>query len=221
MEIHNMDFSESIQMYLVELAILNESSGDSLINLTSLAEALDVQPVSVNQMIHKLEESGVVEYQPYKGVSLTVKGNNQAMNILRHRRLWEVFLVNNLGFEPKLAEDLACKIEHDTSEEIGNRLAVFLNHPNLSPLGKLIPSRELKMDLERSQPLSSFSAGQEAVIIKIPEDQISARYFQDAGLHSGSKIKILAVNQNGSMLIETDNNKIQLAGSLCAEIKAR
>ena len=216
-----MNISENIQMYLVELAILNESSDDSLITLSSLAEALEVQPVSVNQMIHKLDESGLVEYKPYKGVSLTIDGHDKAMNILRHRRLWEVFLVKNLGFDSDLAEELACRIEHVTTEEIGNRLSAFLKHPNLSPLGKLIPSKDIKFELEKSLPLSSLSVGQEVVVLELPDDQLSMKFFQDAGLHSGSIVKILATDQGRNMLIETNNTKIHLADSLCTKIKAR
>ena len=216
-----MDVSENIQMYLVKLAILSESSGDPLVNISSLAEALEVQTVSVNQMVHKLDELGLVEYQPYKGVSLTSKGFLQAMNILRHRRLWEVFLVNNLGFETDTAGELACRIEHVTTEEIDDRLAAFLEHPNLSPLGKQIPPKDSTQKIVKTKPLSTLSAGQEAVIVELPSDQMSARYFQDAGLHSGSKVKVLATSQNGTQLIESNSNKIHLADSLCAEIKIR
>ena len=143
-----MDVSENIQMYLVKLAILSESCVDSQINISSLADSLEVQVVSANQMVHKLDELGLVEYQPYKGVSLTDEGYLQAMSILRHRMLWEVFLVNNLGFNSDVAEELACRIEHVTTEEIDDRLAAFLDHPNVSPMGKLIPSKKIKFDLK-------------------------------------------------------------------------
>jgi DtxR family Mn-dependent transcriptional regulator len=219
MEKHKMDVSENIQMYLVKLAILSEYNVDSLINISSLADALEVQAVSVNQMIHKLDELGLVKYQPYKGVSLTDEGNHQAMSILRHRRLWEVFLVNNLGFKSDAAEELACRIEHVTTEEIDDRLAAFLDHPNISPMGNKIPPKDIKFDLEKSQPLTSLSAGQEAIILKLPDDLTLAKYFQDTGLHSGSNIKVLATSQNGTMLIESGENKIHLAKSICAEIK--
>ena len=216
-----MDVSENIQMYLVKLALLGDSSGDPLVNISSLAKSLEVQTVSVNQMVHKLDELGLVTYQPYKGVSLTEKGVQQALNILRHRRLWEVFLVNKLGFDTCAAEELACRIEHVTTEEIDDRLAAFLEHPNLSPLGKHIPPKDSILEITKSKPLSSLSAGQEAVIVELADDPTSAKYFQDSGLHSGSKVKVLASNQDGALLIETENKKINLASSLCTEIKVR
>ena len=216
-----MDVSENIQMYLVKLAILSENSVDPLINISSLADALEVQAVSVNQMVHKLDELGLVEYQPYKGVSLTDEGNHQAISILRHRRLWEVFLVNTLGFNSDVAEELACRIEHVTTEEIDDRLAAFLDHPNISPMGKRIPPKDKKFELEKSHPLTSLSAGQEAIVLKLPDDSTIAKYFQDVGLHSGSKVKVLATSQNGTMLIESEKNKFHLAKSICSEIKTR
>jgi DtxR family Mn-dependent transcriptional regulator len=221
MERHIMVVSENIQMYMVKLLLLSESSGEPLVNISSLADSLEVQTVSANQMVHKLDELGLVEYQPYKGVSLTEEGHHQAVNILRHRRLWEVFLVNNLGFDSDTAEELACRIEHVTTDEIDDRLAAFLNHPNLSPMGKIIPGKDTKHDLENAQPLSTLSTGQNAVIVELPDDSTSARYFQDSGLYSGSKIKVLATSENGTVLVETENNKIHLADSLCAEIKIR
>ena len=213
-----MIVSENVQMYLVKLAILKEESDKPLINLSALADELDVQTVSANQMIHKLEDLGLVEYQPYKGVSLTENGNHQAMDILRHRRLWEVFLVNKLGYNSETAENLACRIEHVTTESIDNRLAAFLEYPNLSPMGKQIPPKDFKLKLDDSTPLSSLSIGQKAVVFKLPEDKASVSFLHEAGLTVGSNLKVLASNQN-NMLIETNKNKFHLAESLCKEIK--
>lgn len=216
-----MNVSENIQMYLVELAILNEDSKDSLINLSKLAEVLKVQTVSVNQMIHKLDELGLVSYQPYKGVSLTEIGHQQAMDIIRHRRLWEVFFVSNLGFEPASAEEIACQIEHITTEEIDDRLSAFLDHPKISPLGKTIPSRETNFKLDGSIPLSNLSVGEEATVLSLSEDKDSTSFFHDANLFAGSIVKILSISENSNVLIEVDNKKIHLAHDLCAEIKTR
>ena len=91
--------SESEEMYLVSISRANEKM-DGPVPLTRLASELDVQPVSVNQMVKKLEEAGKVIYVPYKGGSLSAKGKKQALHILRHRRLWEVFLVEKLHFTP-------------------------------------------------------------------------------------------------------------------------
>ena len=134
-----MDFSENIQMYLVKLALLGESSSDPLVNISSLAESLEVQTVSVNQMVHKLDEQGLVEYQPYKGVSLTEKGFQQAMNILRHRRLWEVFLVEKLNFQWDEVHVIAEQLEHIKSDELIIRLDAYLDHPDFDPHGDPIP----------------------------------------------------------------------------------
>ena len=86
---HNMNESitESTEMYLLRIALLSEE-GDP-VPISQLAEELDISPVSTNQMCRKLEEKDLVEYQPYKGVTLTLQGEVIALRVLRKRRLWE------------------------------------------------------------------------------------------------------------------------------------
>ena len=93
---HLTNLSQSEEMYLVTIRHICEDCTDRPIPIPEIAEKLDVQPVSVNQMVKKLAEAGLVKYTPYKGVELTADGKDISSRILRHRRLWEVFLVKNL-----------------------------------------------------------------------------------------------------------------------------
>ena len=86
--------SESEEMYLITIARLGAKELQGLVPLSKLADALSVVPVSVNQMVKKLEEAGLVHYFPYKGVELTDQGRKVARQVLRHRRLWEYFFVS-------------------------------------------------------------------------------------------------------------------------------
>ena len=103
-----------VEMYLVVIYMILSDNENSRLPISRLAERLQVQPVSANQMIKKLAKDGFVEYVPYKGVCLTEKGKKRAASIVRHRRLWEVFLVRELGMTLEDADALACDMEHIT-----------------------------------------------------------------------------------------------------------
>ncbi len=122
----NSVLSESEEMYLAAIARIQESKGTGPAPLSQLASSMEVLPVSANQMVRKLEEEGLVRYTPYKGVELTSAGAQAAQRILRHRRLWEIFLVELLHYTPEESDPLACRLEHILPTEAAERLAVFL-----------------------------------------------------------------------------------------------
>ena len=118
------NMSEAEEMYMITLAKLAERGVQSPVPLTLLAEELAVLPVSANQMVHKLEQEGILDYVPYKGVAMRPEGRRLANRTLRRRRLWELFLVDRLGLPFAEADALACRMEHITSAEVTERLAV-------------------------------------------------------------------------------------------------
>ncbi len=104
------DISESEEMYLIAIARLAEQGVQEPIPISLLAKELSIQPVSANQMVHKLADAGLLDYLPYKGVRLTASGWKVARHVLRHRRLWEVFLVEHLEIALDEADALACRL---------------------------------------------------------------------------------------------------------------
>ena len=137
-------------MYLVAIAKLNERGYKSPVALAKVANELEILPVSANQMIRKLEKYGLVTYTPYKGVELTVAGSQIASQILRQRRLWEVFLVEHLRCTINEADEITCRLEHIFPEAEAERLAEFLEYPRVAPSGNLIPD----LSTEASHPAS-------------------------------------------------------------------
>ena len=105
------EMSESEQMYLITTAMLIEDGMEQPVPLPALAQARSIMPASVNQMVRKLADEGLVTYIPYKGIVLTPAGTNIATRILRYRRLWEVFLVKKLKLALAPADQLACRLE--------------------------------------------------------------------------------------------------------------
>ena len=157
---YNNILSESEEMYLVSIARLVESGVEPPVSISLLAHEMEIASVSANQMVRKLEECELVRYYPYKGVSLTEYGEAAALRVLRHRRLWEVFLVENLQFSPAEAEHQACRLEHVFPDEAVERLAGFLGQPRLSPQGKTIPEPDDPANLDSGIRLSQLPAGQ-------------------------------------------------------------
>jgi DtxR family Mn-dependent transcriptional regulator len=129
----------SEEMYLITVAVAEEEGRPLPLPLADLAQALAISPVSANQMVRRLEDRGLVEYHPYRGVALTAAGRRAAWRVLRGRRLWATFLADHLGFTPEEADALACRLEHVTPPEAADRLGRFLGDPVVGPLGAPIP----------------------------------------------------------------------------------
>jgi len=131
--------SESEEMYLLTILRAGERGHRGPLGLAQLAERLAVSPASVNEMIRKMADRGLVAYEPYKGASLTAAGTEVAVRVVRTRRLWARFLADHLGFSPQQADSMACDLEHVTPPEAVDRLADYLGHPESGPLGRPIP----------------------------------------------------------------------------------
>ncbi|MGD0707076.1 MAG: metal-dependent transcriptional regulator [Anaerolineaceae bacterium] len=214
-----MNMSESEEMYLVMIASENEVTGPVPVSIPRLADTLSIQPASVNQMIRKLEEANVVTYIPYKGVELTEVGNKMANRILRHRRLWEAFLVQQLHFSMQAAEPLACKMEHIFPEDAIEKLAKFLDFPTAAPDGKPIPAAGESTPLHGIS-LTELPVGQTGIVVNmLCQDEVLS-FLNEKGIHPGEKLTLLAVSSGQDVLIESENKCfIRLAGSIANKIE--
>ncbi len=202
--------SESVEMYLVRLALLEEEGLPSPVPLPRLAEELDVQTVSANQMVRKMEDAGLVTYQPYKGVSFTEQGKEVTRTILRRRRLWEVFFVQMLGFTPREADELACRMEHITEDEVADRLCAFLEHPTSSPTGKIIPALKSHEENAAKLPLSALQAGQCGEIIQIEGADSVKTFLASQSIIPGTSISVIATGSGGTALVRAGEHTTSL-----------
>lgn len=210
--------SESEEMYLITLAVLKETGESLPIPVSRLANELNIKPVSVNQMIRKLNEAGLVLYEPYKGVSLTATGERTALNILRRRRLWEVFLVENLKIPIHDASNLACRMEHILPEDAADRLAMFLGEPMVSPHGKPIPQLKPKESLRSDVLLRQLKINQQSVITQVDADPASHAFLNGEGLQPGSIVSVLGVGHADAILVQVNEHTIFLAENIANQI---
>lgn len=208
--------TESSQMYLLEIARLRD--GDEPVPLSRLAEELSVSPVSVNEMCRKLQEQGLVIYRPYKGASLTPEGERQAHRVLQKHRLWEVFLVEKLGYAYEEAHEAACQLEHGTSDPLAQRLDEFLDRPSANPLGQPIPRPDDEIPLRKTLPLTEMSVGGKGHVVQYEDDSsLPCDFLRERGLRPGSCFKVLITTRD-SMLIETPKGQVSLARNLAKAI---
>lgn len=203
--------SGSMQMYLVEikrLAVANKH-----VPLSILAEALDISPVSVNEMCRKLDEMDLIRYLPYKGARLTSAGEKRALQILRSHRLWEVFLVDKLHFSYEAAHEMADNLEHVTSSDLADRLEEFLGNPAVNPRGKMIPTGSGQLRKVKQQPLSEIPVGVEARIFLEKDNGQMAQFLKASGITSGAVLMVLARSKK-HVLIRVNNDLVHLSSEM-------
>lgn len=195
--------SESEQMYLLKTLQLAQSGSDAPVPVAALAQALEVQPVSANQMVHSLQAAGLLEYLPYKGVQLTPDGARQAARVLRYRRLWQTFLHEQLGLDPQAAEAIACQFEHATSEDAADRLEAYLSRAAAAPA---------------AVSLADLPPGQPARIETIGGPLADELEFLDLGLQPGQAVNVLLRGAQGDVLLQTNAGSLHLSADTAAGI---
>ena len=182
----------SAQDYLKVIYDLTESRKPA--STTALAERLGIAPASVTGMVQKLASAtpALVSYRRHQGVTLTAAGRRGALEVIRHHRLLETWLVQALGYSWDQVHDEAEKLEHVISEDFERRVAAILGQPERDPHGEPIPNAELVMPADTSVSLSSLQSGQEAVVRRVhAQDPALLRHVKALGLMPGARVKAL------------------------------
>src|SRR5512134_2392455 len=181
----------SIQDYLKTIYELTENGESASTN--ALAKKLNISAPSVTGMVQKLASAkpALVEYQKHQGVTLTKEGKKAALEVIRHHRLLEAWLVQTLGYSWDEVHEEAERLEHVISEDFQRRIAAAMGHPVRDPHGEPIPTPDLKMPLDDSLLLSSLRPNQGATIqrIKAPDREL-LRYLEGLGLVPGAQIEV-------------------------------
>jgi len=159
---------------------------------TALAERLEVRPASVSGMLPKLTELGLVEHEPYHGVRLTDRGQRVALEVVRHHRLLELFLVESLGMTWDEVHAEAEVLEHVISEELEELIAAKLGDPEFDPHGDPIPSRELTVPADESRTLYALEPGDQATFVRVSDsDPAMLRYLSERGITPGAEVEMI------------------------------
>jgi DtxR family transcriptional regulator, Mn-dependent transcriptional regulator len=183
-----------------------EIAGSGVASTKDVAGRLSIAPPSVTNMFVRLQEMGLVEYERYRGVSLTVRGREEALRLVRRHRLIETLLVEHLGYSWEEVHEEAENLEHAVSDAFTERLAEFLGHPDQDPHGDPIPAADGTMQPDDSFPLSEAAAGQRVRVSKVGDDPSTLDYLGEHSLVPGRFLSVTEVRELDGVVIVEDED---------------
>ena len=148
-----------------------------------IAQRLQIAPASVSGMVRRLADQGLLKYERYRGVRLTVAGRRAALRTIRRHRVIESYLVQALGYSWDVVHEEAERLEHAASDDLIDRMAKAIGEPSTDPHGAPIPTRDGRVDERHHRRLSELHPGQRARVTRVgDEDAELLRYLASLGL---------------------------------------
>ena len=184
-----MVLSQAVEDYLKAIYTLQtEETGAST---TKIAQSLEVSSASATNMVKRLDQMGLVDYQSYKGARLTESGQKIALEIIRHHRLLELYLLEVMGYSWDEVHDEAEKLEHHISERFEDKIAQLLDDPTHDPHGDPIPTKDGLIPEIEAEPLVDGQPNQRYMVSRVKDqDPELLRYLEKIGLLPGIKVMI-------------------------------
>ncbi len=206
--------SQTEENYLKALFHLTcETEGQTEAGTNELADYLEVKPASANDMLKKLKEKEYVSYEKYGKITLTKKGKDIAVEIVRKHRLWETFLYEKMSFTWDEVHEVAEQLEHIKSQKLVEQLERFLDFPEIDPHGDPIPNSkgEIKKIVRKS--LSEVGVGRVCKLVAVKDGSVAfLQYVSQLGLGLNSKIRVINRQEfDGSMEIEINNQRFTVS----------
>lgn len=182
----------SIENYLKTILNQRMTMGNGA-TTSQMATDLSVSNAAVSDMAKKLSRQGLVNYEKYKGMELTSKGEKIALKIIRRHRLWELFLIKVLGLGLSEVHDEAEKLEHFSSDFLIDKIDQFLNFPDFDPHGHPIPKKNGALPkLPNLIKLSDAEIGSKYQFVSVNDkDSALINYLVKSGLLLGSKMEVI------------------------------
>ena len=185
--------SSTVENYLkaIYLGVGALSPPNGLLPMGQLAGALGVAPGTATTMVKTLAESGLVEYEPYTGVTLTEAGGKLAALVVRRHRVVELFLVQVMGYRWDEVHDEAEQLEHVVSDRLVDRMDEMLGRPEVDPHGDPIPDQEGVIKPQPAQTLLNCPLNTQVTITRvIDQDRSFLRFIEDHHLKPGESIEV-------------------------------
>ncbi len=210
--------SQAVEDYVKAIYLLEQREGK--VTTKALAVALDVAAPSVTAMIKRLHGMRLVRHTRYRGVSLSPTGRRMALEVIRHHRLLELYLVEALGLPWDQVHEEAERLEHFISEELEERIAERLGHPVADPHGDPIPTKGGEVEQPTYLSLSELSPGSAAVIKRVTDQAPDKlRYLGDLGLFPDVRVTLLdKAPFGGPMSLEVGKTRCTLGDELARRI---
>lgn len=212
--------SASVQDYAKAVYALEARAG-AAVSTNDLAARLGVTPGSVSGMVRKLVDGGLVEHEPYRGVRLTNRGRRVALEVLRHHRLLELFLAEELGVPWDRVHDEAEILEHVLSEDLEQRIAARLGNPTVDPHGDPIPTDEFEIDEGQTVSLDDLPTGAVGRFVRVSDsDPDMLRYLSEQGIELGDRVEVTGRQPfGGPVFVRVDDRELPLGGQLAQAMR--
>ncbi len=213
-----MNYSSTEENYIKAIYHLSED-GDDSISTNEIARQVNATAASVTDMLKKLKVKKLITYEKYHGVRLTAEGDKMAKSIVRKHRLWEVFLVDKLGYGWDKIHDLAEQLEHIRSEELIERLDRFLNYPKIDPHGDPIPDASGKMQPIKQTLLSKMKQGDKGKVVGVKDSSSKLlEHLSSLNIHLGTEVSIIEILEfDSSMVLLLNKKKKETISKLTAQ----
>lgn len=184
--------TSTVENYLKAIYMLKQRTEGSLVVLGALAETLGVTPGTVTTMVKNLAEAGYADYETRRGVTLTNKGEQAALHVLRRHRLVELFLVEVVGLDWAQVHDDAEVLEHVISDTLLERIDEMLGHPTVDPHGDPIPAASGKIHRRKLAPLADAPTGRVEIARITDHAPDFLRFLRGRGLTPGAQVAIVS-----------------------------
>lgn len=204
--------------YLKAVYLLT-SQGAPVTN-SALASHLEVSPASTTNMVKKLAELGLIDYQPYQSISLTKAGERVALEVLRHHRLLELYLHQELSLPWDQVHAEAERLEHVISEALEDAISLALGNPLIDPHGDPIPTKKGKVETVSGLPLTEAETDVDYRLARVlMQDEKRLRYLGSLGIYPNAKIRVLEKSPfDGPLLVEIEGEHHALAFDMAASL---
>ena len=220
MGVPSPDLTVAVQDYLKAIYVLESS--DERVTTSALARRMGVSAPSATAMTKRLDELGLVERLPYRGVALTDEGRRGALEIVRHHRLLERYLVDRLGLSLDEVHAEAELLEHALSEELEAKIDAELGFPTHDPHGDPIPDSELRLIHGESRSLLDLEPGAHGSIARVPDgDSDLLRYLGELGIVPDASVEMLAhAPFGGPVTVRTSSGEHAISRELADRLAA-
>ena len=213
-----MNYSSTEENYIKSIYHLSED-GDENISTNEIAKQVNATAASVTDMLKKLKQKKIITYEKYQGVRLTKEGEKIAKSIVRKHRLWEVFLVEKLGYRWDKIHDIAEQLEHIKSEEMIDKLEKFLGFPKFDPHGDPIPDASLNIKAVKQTLLAKLKTGDKGKVVGVKDSSSKLlQHLDDLEIQLGTAIEIIDVIEfDNSVVVKIGKNKKATLSKLAAQ----
>ena len=186
-----MSASPAMQRYAAEIYRLQQDHEQ--VPLSLLSSHVDSSAQAISTMVKRLQKSGYLVHEPYRGVRLTETGEQIAMPSLRRHRLTEVFLVKVMKYDWAAAHELSDTFEKGINDELEDRMDELAGHPTRCPHGEPIPSKDGVMPVVSDEPLSDVPSGSDCIVSRVRTHNMSKlHYIDEIGLVPGTPFHLLS-----------------------------